>query len=242
MSEIEQAAEQRQPSSDWVNVGPEERTVTAVLGAMMVAWGARERHFLGTIAALGGAALLARSATGHCPGYAAMTTTAEQDRIAGERGWSAAATARQSIVIDRPRDEVYRFWRDQTNLPRFMQDLEHIERLSDLSTRWTVLGPGGRRLHWVSTIVEDEPPELISWDAGEGADVRNAGWVRFHDAGDGRRTLVEAFMAYEPPAGMLGHAIASLLWRDPGHAMQRNLGQLKQILEAESLQAEGEAR
>lgn len=241
MSEIEQAAQERQNTSDWVNVGPEERTVTALLGAMMVAWGARERHFLGTIAALGGAALLARSATGHCPGYAAMTSTPEQDRIARERGWSTAVTARRSIVIDRPREEVYRFWRDQSNLPRFMQDLENIERLSDLSTRWTVTGPGGRRLHWVSTIVEDTPPELISWEAGDGADVRNAGTVRFHDVGEGRRTLVDAFMAYEPPAGMVGHAVASLMGRDPGNAMERNLDELKQILEGETRQSEGEA-
>lgn len=233
MSEIEQAAEERQPTSEWVNVGPEERTVTALLGAMMVAWGARERHFLGTLAALGGAALLARSATGHCPGYAAMAPTTEQDRIAREQGWSTAVTARQSIVIDRPRDEIYRFWRDQANLPRFMQDLEHVEKLSEQSTRWTVLGPGGRRLHWVSTIVEDRPPELISWAAGNGADVRNAGWVRFHDVGHGMQTQVDAFMAYEPPAGKLGHAVASLLGRDPGHSMQRNLQQLKQILESE---------
>lgn len=232
MSETEQTTPEHRPVSEWVNVGPQERTVTALIGAMLVAWGARERHILGTMAALGGAALLARSATGHCPGYAALTPTAEQARIARERGWSTAVTARESIAIDRPQSEVYRFWREATNLPRFMQDLEHIEKLSELKSRWTVRGPAGRRLHWVSTIVEDRPPELIVWEAGESADVRNAGWVRLHDGGGGTKTVVEAFMAYEPPAGLVGQAIASVLGRDPGHAIQRDLQQLKRILES----------
>lgn len=229
MSESEQATEERQPTSDWVNVGPQERTVTALIGAMLVAWGARERRLLGSLAALGGTALLARSATGHCPGYAALSPTAEQARIARERGWATAVTARESIIIDRPQAEVYRFWRDETNLPRFMRDLESIEKLSERTSRWTVRGPAGRRLHWVSTIVEDRPPEFMSWEAEEGADVRSIGWVEFRDAGDGTRTAVDCFIAYEPPGGKVGHAIASLFGWDPAHAMRRNLQQLKQI-------------
>jgi len=230
MSETEQTRAAGQPGTDWVNVGPQERTATALLGALLVAWGARKRHFLGSVAALGGAALLARSATGHCPGYAALTPTAEQARFARERGWSTAVTARESIEIDRPPEEVYRFWRDEANLPRFMQDLEHMEKLSDRSSRWTVRGPAGR-LHWVSRITEDRPPEFMSWEAEENADVRNAGWVEFRGFDSGRRAQVQAFMAYEPPAGRVGHAIASLLGSDPGHAMRRNLQQLKQVLE-----------
>lgn len=67
MSETEQTTAEHRPTSEWVNVGPQERTVTALIGGMLVAWGARERHVLDTMAALGGAALLARSATGQPP-------------------------------------------------------------------------------------------------------------------------------------------------------------------------------
>ncbi len=34
---------------------------------------------------------------------------------------------RKAVTIDRPRDEVYRFWRNFENLPRFMQHLEVVE-------------------------------------------------------------------------------------------------------------------
>src|SRR5690606_13964615 len=123
--------------------------------------------------------------------------------------------------------------RDETNLPRFMESLEHVEKLSDRSSRWTVLGPAGRRLHWVSTITEDRPSEFIAWRAEENADIRNAGWVEFRDLGSGTSTRVETFMAYEPPIGLAGHAIASLLGRDPASAIRRSLPRLKQGVESE---------
>src|SRR5688572_7075646 len=233
MSDTEQTEAGRQPDADWVNVGPQERTASALLGSLLLAWGARRGRLIGTIAALGGAALLARGATGHCPGYATLRPTEEETRFARERGWSTAVVARESIVIDRPPEELYRFWRDETNLPRFMESLEHVEKLSDRSSRWTVLGPAGRRLHWVSTITEDRPSEFIAWRAEENADIRNAGWVEFRDLGSGTSTRVETFMAYEPPIGLAGHAIASLLGRDPASAMRRSLQRLKQVVESE---------
>ncbi len=206
----------------WVNVGQGERIVSALAGGMLVAWGARHGRLLGALSALGGAGLIARGATGHCPAVAALSTAGE-----------AAYVSRATISITRPREAVYRFWREEANVPLFMQGVESIQQLPQRLTAWTVRGPLGRRLKWVSRIVEDKPPGFVAWESIEGADVPNSGWVEFHDAGGGLETVVTVFIAYEPPGGAMGHLLASLLGHAPAQTMRNDLRRLKRLLEAQ---------
>lgn len=213
-----------------VNIGSTERALTALAGGLMVGWGLRHGRAGGTLAAFFGSMMLGRSITGHCPGYAMMEHGDESRKFADRKGWSSASTVMRSITIERPRDEIHAFWRDFSNLARFMDGIESIEVLSPDRSRWTVKGPTGTSLHWISKVTEDRP-DRIAWETEGDADVRNAGWVEFKELPGGRRTEVRTMIAYEPPAGVLGKTVATLFGREPGRQVATDLENLKRLLE-----------
>ena len=137
----------------------------------------------------------------------------------------------QSVTIDRPREELYRFWRELSNLPRFMEHLESVRVIDDRRSHWSVSAPGGDRVQWDAEIVEDVPGETIAWRSLEGADVRNGGRITFRDGPPGRGTRVSATIAYDPPGGTVGKLVAKLLQEEPQIQARRDLRRLKQLME-----------
>ena len=136
----------------------------------------------------------------------------------------------KAITVWRPPDEVYRFWRDFENLPRFMRHLESV-RVTESRSHWKASGPAGKSVEWDAEIVEDRPHELIAWRSLPGADVDNRGQVRFRPAPGGRGTEIHVEMVYDPPAGGLGKAVAKLFGRDADQQIYGDLRRFKQILE-----------
>jgi uncharacterized membrane protein len=141
------------------------------------------------------------------------------------------APIQRTVTINRPRQELYAFWRDFTNLSQFMDNIERIERLDENRSRWTVKAPAGTSIEFVSRVTEDVPGSVIGWESEEGADVRNSGRVEFIDAPPGRGTYVRATISYDPPAGALGKAIAKVLQREPNVQARRDLRRFKQLME-----------
>ena len=138
---------------------------------------------------------------------------------------------KRSITVGRPVEEVYAFWRDFKNLPRFMRHLESVEVLDDRRSRWTALAPMGRRVTWEAEITDEEENARIAWRSLPGADVLNAGTVRFMPAPGGRGTEVRVTLEYDPPFGKLGSKVA-MLWREePGQQVQDDLRHFKQVME-----------
>jgi uncharacterized membrane protein len=137
----------------------------------------------------------------------------------------------RSVTIDRPRSEIYAFWRDFTNLPQVMDNIERIDVVDSRRSHWVVKAPAGKTVEWDSIVTDDEPDRLIAWQAVEGSDIRNAGRVEFLDAAPGRGTIVRATITYDPPAGLLGEIIAKLFQREPNVQVRRDLRRLKQFLE-----------
>ena len=137
----------------------------------------------------------------------------------------------RTVTINRPRDDIYAFWRDFSNLPRIMENVERIEALDDRRSSWLVKAPGGSTVEWESGVTEDEPGRLIAWQSVEGADVKSSGRIEFLDAAPGRGTMVRATFAYDPPAGGIGEWIAKLFQREPNVQARRDLRRLKQYLE-----------
>ncbi len=215
---------------DWVNVGSTERALTALAGGLMVGWGLRHGRAGGTLAAFFGSMMLGRSISGHCPGYAMMESDEEGRSFAERKGWSNASTVTRSITIERPAAELHAFWRDFSNLSRFMDNIESVEVISPDRSRWTVKGPAGASLHWTSKVTEDRP-DRIAWETEGDADVRNAGWVEFKELPEGRGTIVRTMIAYEPPAGALGKTVAALFGREPGRQAATDLQNLKRMME-----------
>ena len=136
---------------------------------------------------------------------------------------------RKTITIDRPRDEVYRFWRNFENLPRFMQHLERVRVLDARRSRWIARAPVGESVEWTAELLEDHPNELIVWRSVDGAAVPNTGSVQFTPANGGTAVLVE--LRYQPPGGRLAALVAKLFGDEPESQVGSDLRRLKQVLE-----------
>lgn len=163
------------------------------------------------------------------------TTVVHQRDVAHEaaeaRGWSDAAVVGRTVTINRPRSEVYAFWRDFRNLAKFMENVERVDVGDDRRSHWVVKAPAGRTVEWDSVLTEDRPDELLAWESVEGADIKNTGRIEFRDAAPGRGTEVSAVIVYDPPGGDLGQLIAKLFQKEPKIQARRELRRLKQLLE-----------
>ena len=135
------------------------------------------------------------------------------------------------VAIDRPAAELYGFWRQFDNLPRFMRHLESVRVVGQNRSHWVARGPAGSRVEWEAEIVDDRAGELISWRSLPGADIDNSGSVRFERAPGGRGTFVRVKMEYNPPGGFFGAGIAKLLGEDPDIQVQRDMYRFKQVME-----------
>ena len=135
------------------------------------------------------------------------------------------------IAIDRSAEELYGFWRQFDNLPRFMRHLESVRVVGRNRSHWVAQGPAGSRVEWEAEIVDDRLNELISWRSLPGADVDNSGSVRFERAPGGRGTFVRVQMQYDPPGGFFGKSVAKIFGEDPETQVQRDLYRFKQVME-----------
>ena len=150
---------------------------------------------------------------------------------AEDRGWDEAALVGRTITVNRPRDEVYAFWRDFRNLARFMENIEAVTPGDGRTSHWVIKAPAGQTVEWDSVLTEDTPGEVLAWESAEGADIKNTGRIMFRDAPPGRGTEVTAAIVYDPPAGDLGKLIAKLFQKEPKMQARRDLRRLKQLLE-----------
>jgi uncharacterized membrane protein len=153
-------------------------------------------------------------------------------QLSTPRGPHGAIVAVNTITINRAPEEVYRFWRDFQNLPRFMSHLESVQVIDEKRSHWVAKAPAGMKVEWDAEIAKDMPNQLIAWRSLEGADVDNSGTVRFDRAPGGRGTEVRVEVVYNPPGGALGAGIAKLFGEAPEQQIKGDLRRLKQVLEA----------
>lgn len=233
------------PSHGSHNVAQPERIGSVVLGAALVTLALRRRDAEGMIAAALGGVFLLRGATGRCPVYRAMgMSTGSADAVLSRprgdvTGRSATVNARRAVKIERnvtidaDREGLYEYWRDFTNLPRFMEHLVSVRVTSPTRSHWVSRAPAGTTVEWDAEIINELPGRLIAWKSLPGADVPNAGSVHFTDAPNGRGTVVKVEMDVEPPVGTLGLLIATMFGDDPDRDVREALGNLKQIFEGD---------
>jgi uncharacterized membrane protein len=137
----------------------------------------------------------------------------------------------KTITVRASVSQVYEFWRDLQNLPRFMANLESVVVTGKGRSRWTAKGPAGKRVSWDAEITDDRPNERIAWQSLPGADVPNRGQVLFLPAPGGRGTEVRVDLEYAPPAGVLGANVAKLFGREPSEQIDGDLRRFKQVME-----------
>ena len=139
---------------------------------------------------------------------------------------------RKSITIERPAEELYRFWRNLSNLPRVMPHLQSVQVLGENFSHWIAYAPWGSRVEWDSELIDDVPAQRLAWRTVDGSDIFNAGSVRFTPNADGASTEVTVEILYVPPAGAVGAAVARLFGKDAGQDMFADLGAFKRIMES----------
>jgi uncharacterized membrane protein len=226
------------------NVAKPERIGSVAIGAALVGYGVRRRDPAGLVTALIGGLFLQRGATGHCMVYEAMgVSTGSADAVLGgsDRGdvTSRAATVNarkavkveRSVTIEKKRAELFEFWRNFENLPRFMEHLVSVRVDSPTRSHWTAKAPAGKTVEWDAEIVNEVPNEIIAWKSVGEPDVANAGAVNFSDAPGGRGTIVRVTLDYEPPAGRIGALLSHFLSEEPDRQIREDLRKFKQLME-----------
>jgi uncharacterized membrane protein len=134
------------------------------------------------------------------------------------------------VTINRPRDELYAYWRDFKNLPNFIENVISVEETGELS-RWKIKAPGEMDVTIISRITQDVEGESITWASTSQSDIRNAGRVQFKDDSQGRGTIVTVRIAYDPHFGTAGKYAARLMGREPQLQAKRELRRFKQLME-----------
>ena len=136
-----------------------------------------------------------------------------------------------TVTVGLPRQQLYDEWRDFTRFPRFMENVESVEKLDEKRSRWTIKAPAGSSVELVTRITEDKAPNSITWESEPDSDIKTEGRVEFLDAGPGRGTMVRLIMRYDPPGGIVGKGIAKLFQREPKIQSRRDLRRFKSLME-----------
>src|SRR5215210_3194793 len=219
------------------NVGQTERWACAIGGGALALYGVTRGSLGGIALALLGAALVQRGVSGHCNVYDAMNISTAGDvglrnsenvSVPAERG----TKVEKSVRINRPAAELYRFWRNFENLPRFMSHLESVTERGGDRSHWVAKAPGGTSVEWDAEVYNEKEGELIAWRTLEGSQVASAGSVRFEETPGGGSTLVRVSLKYDPPGGKLGSLVARLFGENPEQQIDEDLGRFKQLMES----------
>lgn len=198
---------------------PAERLIGTAGGGLMTLYGLARRGLIGTAASLAGLGLIARS-----------LSNTDLRSLAGLSSQRETISVQKTITIEAPADRLYQFWLNFENFPRFMAHVRQVKNLGNGRSHWVVAGPAGVDVEWDAVITEQKPNKSISWESVAGEDVKSAGTVQFEPTGEGV-TRLTVRMGYTPPAGALGHAVASLFGKNPKQAMDDDLNRLKSLFE-----------
>jgi uncharacterized membrane protein len=211
------------------NVGSTERLWNMLAGAALLgyAWKNRSKGL-----GLTGAGLLARGATGYCPGYAAagINRTDTQLALSGDRG----VHIREAVTINASPEAIYRFWRQLDRLPEVMPHLAKVEQLDTKRSRWTAKAFDQVPISWTAEIINEMPFETIGWQTLPGQAIQNAGAVTFKPLPGNGGTEVSVHLQYAAPGGKAAHWLARMAGEDPSQLTRDGLLALKRELEARS--------
>jgi uncharacterized membrane protein len=139
--------------------------------------------------------------------------------------------ARSSILLNCTPKDAYEFWSDIEHLPLFMRHLEAVTLMGENRSRWTAIGPLGKRIVWEAEIAFDRKDDVIAWRSLPDSDIYVDGIVKFRNAPANRGTIVTAVIVYRPPAGSVGAALARILGKDPSFLMRQDLRRMKALIE-----------
>ena len=209
-------------------LAPATRLLLGVAGGALCATALQRRPLVGAAMGTAGLGLLARG-----------VTNLELRQLVGIGAGRRAVTLHKTININAPAADVFQFWANFENFPFFMSNVIDVRPQEDRSlSHWVVRGPAGTQLEWDAQLTTFEPDRLLAWKTLPGAVVQNAGEVRFSPNETGG-TRVDIELSYNPPAGALGHTVATLLGRNPKNEIDEDMVRLKSLIEEGKATADG---
>ncbi len=199
---------------------PATRFITGTTGMALAGYGVSRRDAPGALLTAAGVGLVARAAT-----------NVEARRLTGIGGGRRAVDVQKTITIDAPVEEVFAFWSQYSNFPRFFSRVLDVRPSArEGQSHWTVAGPAGVPVEFDTEVSTRVRNERLGWRTVEGSPVAHAGLVRFEPAEDGR-TRVHIRMSYNPPGGWIGHGVAAAFGVDPKSSLDADLVRMKTLLE-----------
>ncbi len=205
---------------------PTVRVLAGFAGAGLMLYGATRRKLIGKTIGLNGAILLARS----------VLNTPLKRMIGADQ--TAGLRIQKTAYINASTSDLYEFWKNPENYPKVFAHVNRVTREQDGTFRWQVSGPAGIPLSWTGRITRLVLDNSIEWWSLPESTIENHGVIHLDAEKDGR-TRVQIDMSYNPPAGLLGHAVAALLGLDPRSAMDQDVVQLKSLFEREKAKVDG---
>jgi uncharacterized membrane protein len=193
-----------------------ERLISLIGGGALAAWGIKR---------------LVRRRSAANIGMAAGSGLLVYNGLRSYHGAGRRAHIEASFTINRPREELYRFWRNVENLPKFMQHIESVQA-SGQRLHWVARGPLGAKLSWDTEITDERENEWIVWRSLQGMPLEHSGSVHFEQAPGKRGTVVTVAIQYEPLSNGVGRILTELLGTVPGRQLREELRHFKQLTEA----------
>jgi uncharacterized membrane protein len=212
-----------------VNVGHKERLLSAALGGFLLFNSLTKKDKSSIPKAVAGGYLLFRSISGHC----ALYSTTGKSRLPNP---SKTINIRTKLVVNKPRNEVYAFWRKLENLPLFMTHLESVEKIDEKYSYWKAKFP--IHLEWKAEIVKEREGEFIGWSSTEDATIRNAGKVEFNDHLGGKGTEINVVIAYHPPLGAVGAGLSKIFNKKFEKMIKKDIRNFKTYIETGVIEKE----
>jgi uncharacterized membrane protein len=211
------------------NWAPAIRLLVGTAGAVLALSGFRTRGGAGRALGMVGVGLLTRA-----------VSNVPSRRLVGLGGARRAIEVEKTIAVRAPVEQVWELWSNFDNFPRFMAHVREVQKLDERRSHWVAEGPAGISIEWDAVVTDWVPNQFIGWTSVEGSPVETSGQVRFRPTAAGE-TEIDVRMAYNPPAGAAGHAIATLVGSDPKRAMDDDLVRLKSLIEDGKTRANGES-
>jgi uncharacterized membrane protein len=193
-----------------------ERVASLISGGALAAWGIKR--------------LLERRSAGNI-GMTAAAGLLVYNGVRSYDGASRGAHLEASFTINKPPEELYRYWRNVENLPKFMQHLESVQA-SGKRLHWVARGPVGAKLSWDTEITDEKENEWMVWRSVQGEPLRHSGSVHFRRAPGNRGTVVTVSIQFDATSRGVGRSLMEALGKGPEFQLREELRHFKQLMEA----------
>jgi uncharacterized membrane protein len=217
------------------NVGDMERILSTAAGAGLAGLALARRRWDSLLLGAIGAGLMWRGYTGRCQCYAALGINTSEHNPATAVPAQQGVKLETTIKINRPPEELYRFWRDLENLSQVMGHLKKVQPIDSQRSHWVANGPLGKEVEWDAEIINERADDVIAWRSLPGGDIDTAGSVHFNRTADGGTELTLS-MKYNPPAGKIGAQIADWFGDGLEHKLDEDLKRFKATMETRAMQ------